>query len=170
MNTFRCTMSAPSTSLTKLIETVWYSLDDILVCVGVFIVAHLISESVFRCLKYYFRWSIFVAEASKFVILFATSVFLIGHLVGPNTANSLFGGFSIGLGYAMQPYIVSLLAGGTFRSSGMLQHGDLLKVGDNVMVIDHVGLLFVTTKKEKFTTYFPNSVLAARPFSVSRPL
>ncbi len=163
-------MSTPSTSFTQLFETIWFSLDDVLVCVGVFIVAHLVSNSIFNCLKHYFKWSSFVAEASKFVILFTTIVFLVSHLVGGTTATSLFGGFSIGFGYAMQPYIMSLLAGGTFRSSGMLQRGDVLKVGESVLVVDHVGLLFVTAKKDKFTTYFPSSTLAAQPFSVSRPV
>ena len=94
-------------------------------------------------------------------------IFLVGHLIGSDTATSLFSGFSIGFGYAMQPYIVSLLAGATFRSSSMFRAKDSLQINGQDYVLDHVGLLYLcATSSDGYKTYFPNSMLAGTPVGV----
>lgn len=161
-------VDASDISLLRLAERIWYSLDDILVSLGVFLLSGQISSFLHFCLRYYFHASAYVSQAVHFIFQFTMFVFLVSHLVGTATANSLFGGFSIGIGYAMQPYIVSLVAGGTLLMSRMIQSGDQLTIGDRTVRVDHIGLLFVSVKEDKVTTYFPNSMLTQSPFSVAR--
>lgn len=156
-------------SLFSLFERIWNSLDDILVCFGIFLVFTQVSKSMYGCLRNYFSLSFYVSQAIHYLLLSTIVIFLIGHLVGTETAISFLGGLSIGLGYALQPYIVSLLAGGTLLSMQTIQQGDELRIGEQSSIVEHVGLLYVTTKQDTFRTYFPNAMLAQTPFSVRRP-
>lgn len=155
-------------SLFSLFERIWNSLDDIFVCFGVFLVATQFTKSVYGCMRHYFRLSFYVSQATHFALLSTVVIFLIGHLVGPETAISFLSGLSIGLGYALQPYIVSLLAGGTLLTMQTIREGDELRISGQSATVEHVGLLYVTTKQDTFKTYFPNAMLAQTPFSVRR--
>lgn len=157
-----------SVSLLDLFQQVWDSLDDIIVCVGILILSLKCTRSLHFCMRSYFGCMAYISQAVHFAVLFTITVFLMSHLVGMETAKSLFGGFSIGIGYAMQPYIVSLVAGGTFLFTSILRAGDRLEIGQQTVIVDHVGLLYVAAKTGKTTTYFPNSMLASSPFSVMR--
>jgi small-conductance mechanosensitive channel len=157
-----------SSSFTELVNNIWNSLDDILVCAGVFLVAHIFAGQLRRMLSVYFRLGAWVSQSAQFVFLFSVMVFLAGHLLGVGTAVSLFSGFSIGLGYALQPYIISLLAGGTLYASGVLRRGDRLHINDSTMVVESIGLLYVSAKNDKLTTYLPNAMLSRTPFSILR--
>lgn len=155
-------------SFLNLFERIWYSLDDLLVSLGVFLIACQVSVFLHYCLRVYFQSSAYVSQAAHFVFLFTIFVFLISHLIGMSTAESLFGGFSIGFGYAMQPYIVSFVAGGTFVVTQIIRSGDQLTLNDKTVTVHHVGLLYVAAKNEKTTMYFPTAMLARTPFSVTR--
>jgi small-conductance mechanosensitive channel len=157
-----------STSFTELVNNIWNSLDDILVCVGVFLVTHIFASGLRQILRVYFHLGAWISQSAQFLVLFSVLVFLAGHLLGVDTAISLFSGFSIGLGYALQPYIISLLAGGTLYASGLLRRGDRLHINDNTMVVESIGLLYVSAKNDKLTTYLPNAMLSSRPFSILR--
>ena len=148
-------------SFDTLLSTVWHSLDDILVCIGVFIIVKVFSSYSSWCLKTYFHCSHYTSQTVQFGILFFILIFLVGHLIGSDTATSLFSGFSIGLGYAMQPYIVSLLAGATFRSTSMFKHGDQIRIQNENYVLEHIGLIYVCVlDSENYKVYFPNSMLS----------
>jgi small-conductance mechanosensitive channel len=153
-------------SLDTLLTTVWYSLDDIFVCVGVFLAARVLATAIRSSLRDYFKCGHYISEISHFAILFVVIIFLVGHLIGTGTANSLFGGFSIGFGYAMQPYIVSLLAGATFRSGAMFKTKDVIQINGFDYVVDHVGLLYVCATRDGYKTYFPNSLMVQSPVGV----
>jgi len=155
-------------SLDILLDTVWRSLDDILVCAGMFIVSQVFSGYCSWSLRTYFQCSHYTSQTVHFTILFMVFIFLVGHLIGSATATSLFSGFSIGLGYAMQPYIVSLLAGATFRSTGMFERGDSVRISGSEYVLDHIGLIYVCASDEKdgYKMYFPNSMLSGTSVGV----
>jgi hypothetical protein len=159
-------------SLSTLMSTIWYSLDDIFVCVGVFLAANVVAHSTEWCLCNYFKSSKYTAQTIHFAFLFAVGIFLIGHLIGESVSTSLFSGFFIGFGYALQPYIVSLLAGATFHTGSMFsRHGKkvMFRVQGEEYELDHVGLLHVCgTNTEGWETYFPNSMLASTPISIKR--
>jgi small-conductance mechanosensitive channel len=154
-------------SFDTLLTTVWHSLDDILVCIGVFIIVHVFSSYSSWCLRTYFHCSHYISQAVQFIILFFILIFLVGHLIGSGTATSLFSGFSIGLGYAMQPYIVSLLAGVTFRSTHMFKHGDNIRIQGQNYILEHIGLIYVCALDgDNYKVYFPNSMLSGTPVGV----
>jgi len=154
-------------SLDILLHSIWTSMDDILVCVGMFIVAQVFSGYCSWSLHTYFQCTPYTSQTVHFTIMFMVFIFLVGHLIGSSTATSLFSGFSIGLGYAMQPYIVSLLAGATFRSTGMFKHGDNIRVNGSEYVLDHVGLIYVcVSAKDGYKVYFPNSMLSCTSVGV----
>jgi small-conductance mechanosensitive channel len=155
-------------TLTTLFEKVWSSLDDILACVGVLLVSRILANSLHWCAKSYFELSIYSAQAIHFGFLFVVFMFLISHLIGSSTAVSLFSGFSIGFGYAMQPYIMSLLAGATFRSTDMFRKGDSVRIDDQIYILDHIGLLYVCVKKDNFVTYFPNAKLSSSAVGIRK--
>ena len=156
-------------SLDILLNSIWTSLDDILVCVGMFIVAQVFSGYCSWSLQTYFHCSHYISQSIHFIILFMVFIFLVGHLIGSDTATSLFSGFSIGLGYAMQPYIVSLLAGATFRSTGMFKAGDKLRIQGGEYELEHIGLIYVCASDSTgYSVYFPNAVLARNSVGVKK--
>lgn len=95
----------------------------------------------------------------------AILIFLLGHLLGERVAVSLFGGFSVGLGYAMQPYIVSLLSGATYYSSSMIREGDQILLDDKKYVVIDNGILYICAKdsKDNIVVYLPNSMFESSP-------
>tara|TARA_B110000046_G_scaffold176855_1_gene202987 strand:+ start:51 stop:548 length:498 start_codon:yes stop_codon:yes gene_type:complete len=157
-------------SAETLLLTIWYSLDDIFVCVGFFLLAKVLAEYTHWCLYQYFRTSPYTAQAFHFAFLFAIFVFLVGHLLGESVTTSLLSGFSIGFGYAMQPYIVSLLRGAAFRSGVVFPKDDsekiTIRINDEEFQLDHIGLLHVCVTANGFKTYFPNSYLGSTPISI----
>jgi len=156
-------------SLSTLLSTVWSSLDDIFVCVGVALAATVVASSTQWCLLNYFKCTHYVAQVFHFIFLFMVVVFLISHLIGDSVASSLFSGFFIGFGYAMQPYIVSLLAGATFQSGSMFGPHDSLKIDGVDYVVEHIGLLYLClSSNDGYKTYFPNAVLTSMSIAVKR--
>ena len=62
-------------SLDTLLTTIWHSLDDIFVCVGVFLVARVFASAVSSSLSNYFRSSRYISEIAYFGIVFVSIVF-----------------------------------------------------------------------------------------------
>ena len=165
----------PFESLSLLMSTIWYSLDDLFVVLGVFLAINVVARSAGWCLRNYWETSYYVAQTLHFGLLFVVGIFLIGHLIGADVATQMFSGFSIGIGYAMQPYIVSFLAGATFKGGSIFssRSGEqvVLEINGNEYVLDHIGLLYLcATSSNGFRTYFPNSMLASTPVSVKKIL
>ena len=64
------------------------------------------------CLRVYFEMSEYVSQSVHFMLMFVMVDIFVGSFVGAETAQSLFGGFSIGIGLrAAAASIVSLVAG-----------------------------------------------------------
>ena len=83
-----------------------------------------------------------------------------GAVVG-GIAEVLVGGMSGG-------QVAVTMAGGTLRMSDIVRRGDTIIINDQTLVVDHVGLLYISTKKDKAITYFPNTMLSSMPFSIQR--
>jgi len=152
-------------TFTKLFTTVWTSLDDILLCAGILLVSVPLLTSCSHGIHSYFKYSVYVSQSINFLSILVVLVFLLGHLMGEKVAVSLFGGFSVGVGYALQPYIVSLLSGATYYSSNMISEGDEIVVDKKrYRVIDN-GILYICAKDmgEDIVVYLPNSMFQNRP-------
>ena len=164
-------MSSTNT-FNNFFTTVWGSLDDILLCAGVLLVSIPIFFTCSGVIHTYFETSIYVAQSINFICIFSLFAFIFGHLVGESVAISLFGGFSVGIGYALQPYIVSLLSGITYYSSSMLKEGDIIVLNERQYLIQSNGILYIIAeeiRKEEYKTendssppplivYLPNSM------------
>lgn len=152
-------------TFTKLFTTVWTSLDDILLCAGILLVSIPLLTSCSHGVHSYFKYSVYVSQSINFVSVAVVLVFLLGHLMGEKVAVSLFGGFSVGVGYALQPYIVSLLSGATYYSSNMISEGDEIVVDKKRYSVIDNGILYICAKdvSEDIVVYLPNSMFQNRP-------
>ena len=152
-------------SFTHLFTKIWSSLDDILLCFGVLLVSVPFFFACSKGMHQYFKCSIYLSQLSNFVAVGGVLIFLLGHLLGDQVAVSLFGGFSVGLGYAMQPYIVSLLSGATYYSSSMISEGDQILLDNKKYVVIDNGILYICAKDSKDNTvvYLPNSMFESSP-------
>jgi small-conductance mechanosensitive channel len=152
-------------TFTKLLTTVWTSLDDILLCAGILLVSIPLLTACSHGLHSYFKSSVYVSQSINFVAVAVVLVFLLGHLVGEKVAISLFGGFSVGVGYALQPYIVSLLSGATYYSTNMICEGDEIVVDKKKYRVIDNGILYILAKdvNENMMVYLPNAMFQNRP-------
>lgn len=159
------TIMDSNNSLTILLTTIWTSLDDILLCLGVMMLSVPFFFTCSQCLHHYFHCSIFISQLFNFTAVGSILIFLLSHLLGEQIAVSLFGGFSVGLGYAMQPYIVSLLSGATYYSSSMIGEGDQILLDEKKYLVLTNGILYICAKnvQDNTTVYLPNSMFGNSP-------
>jgi len=158
-------------SFELLLTSVWLSLDDIFICVGAFIVARVLASGIFWCLHSYFNIGAYESQLAQFSFLSVVVVFLISHLFGQTAITSILGGFSIGIGYALQPYIICFLSGSTLRASDTLRKGQTIIMPGQppkLMTVEKLGLLHVCVSDEKTTTYIPNSYFQTAPLVVAK--
>ena len=155
-------------SFSTLLTSIWNSLDDVLICVCLFALAMKVSRMLYWCTEEYFSPKR-VRGRSCFCIMdwysYCVSVFPFNWRT---VAVSLFSGFSIGIGYAMQPYITSVVSSAAMKAMFKLERGDTLRMNDIDYEVHHVGLLYVCTKHDKYWTYFPVTRFLSTPFSVHK--
>jgi len=145
---------------TKLAE----SLDDIFIAAATFIVLRVVSSWLYWCIFAYFRLSAYVAEVTNFLLWLVLSVFILNHVFGTEISTSLFSGFSIGMGYAFQPYIVSLFTG--LCNGFMIKTGDTIMLDDKPVRVIKLTLFYVAVSAEGYTTFLPHAYFASRPLQV----
>ena len=154
-----------------LLTSVWLSFDDIFICLGAFIVARVLASGMFWCLRSYFNIGAYESQLAQFSFLAVVVVFLISHLFGETALTSILGGFSIGIGYALQPYIICFLSGSTLRAAGILRKGQtVIMPGDppKMLTVEQLGLLHICVSDEKTTTYIPNSYFQTAPLVIAK--
>lgn len=160
----RVNMSDPAT-FESLFSSVWNSLDDILLSVGVFLIMRILTRVLKYSLHSYFDTSKFVAQLVEFFTMTIVAVFLLSHLCSPDVVQSLFGGLSIGVGYAFQPYIISFFTGMMIRAEGMMGPRDKVTVQGQDHMIDHIGMFYVHMVDG---TYIPNTAFQSSGFRVEK--
>tara|TARA_B110000285_G_scaffold177566_2_gene199479 strand:- start:8588 stop:9070 length:483 start_codon:yes stop_codon:yes gene_type:complete len=153
-------------SFELLLQSIWLSLDDIFICLGAFVVARVFAGAIYWCLHSYFDIDAYESELVQFGFLGIVVVFLISHLFGETAVTSILGGFSIGIGYALQPYIISFLAGSTLRATNTLTQGKIILFNNQKLTVEHLGLLYVCAKHDGTKTYIPNSYFQSAPLIV----
>lgn len=153
-------------SFELLLQSIWLSLDDILICTGAFIVARVFGSAIYWCLTSYFNIDAYESELVQFAFLGTVVVFLISHLFGDQAVTSILGGFSIGIGYALQPYIISFLAGSTLRASNTLTKGKVIIFNEQKLTVEYLGLLYVCASQKGLKTYIPNASFQTVPLIV----
>jgi len=154
-----------------LLNNVWLSLDDIFICMGAFIIARVLASGLYWCLHSYFNIGAYESQLAQFSFLSVVVVFLISHLFGETAITSILGGFSIGIGYALQPYIICFLSGSTLRAAGTLRKGQTIIMPgppSRSMTVEQLGLLHVCVSDEKTITYIPNSYFQTAPLVIAK--
>jgi len=154
---------ADPTTFESLFSSVWNALDDILLSAGVFLITRILTRVLKYSLHSYFDTSKFVAQLVEFFTMTIVVVFLLSHLCSPVVVQSLFGGLSIGVGYAFQPYIISFFTGMMIRAEGMMGPCDKVDVQGQEYVIDHIGMFYVQMTDG---TYIPNTAFQSSGFRV----
>lgn len=150
-------------SFETLFLNIWASLDDVFICVTMAIVLRVISQWLYWCLASYFHLSTYLSDSINFLFLGTTSVFLLNHLFGPEIAVALFSGLTIGMGYAFQPYIISLFTGLYNKSSGLVQKGDRILFNNKTVRVTSVTLLHVIVSGEVGDIYIPHAYFQSTP-------
>lgn len=155
-------------SFELLISTIWLSLDDVLICIGALLVARVLATALYWCLHTYFRIAVYESELTQFAFLSVIIVFLVSHLFGSTALTSIIGGISIGFGYALQPYILSLLAGSAFRAMNTVSKDDTILFNGGNVRVKHVGLFHICVQKDGFDTYIPNAYFQNSPLTIQK--
>tara|TARA_B110000008_G_C16793240_1_gene493517 strand:+ start:61 stop:537 length:477 start_codon:yes stop_codon:yes gene_type:complete len=151
-------------SFTSLFSNIWESLDDVFICVTVAIVLQLLSKWLHWCLHSYFRLTTYVSDVVDFLFVATFTTFLLIHLFGPDIAISLFSGFSIGMGYAFQPFIISLFSG--VYSQARISRGDKILLNNKPMTVEAVSLLHICVRDGPMVTYVPHAFFQTSPLTI----
>ena len=80
-----------------LFERIWYSLDDVIVSIGVWLVAMHLAHLLHRTMRSYFRTSVYVAQAAHFIFCFRCVYSLSVTWLGVPLLCHYFKGFPLGL-------------------------------------------------------------------------
>ena len=143
---------------TNILNKAWSSVDDLVLCLGVILVASPIILSIGKVTQHYFRYSLWVGQSIIFLLLSFVFLFLLAHIAGETVMVSLLQGFGLGIGYALQPYIVALLSGCNYYFSGMIRAGDIILVdGAQYKVITN-GILYIEAShtEKDLLLFLPN--------------
>lgn len=151
--------SAFSFLATNFLEVI----DDVLVAVIVLTVGNIIGHTVHHVLFSMLRYPKMFAD----IITTSWRFFLMGlclyQVIGLGSVEHFVGGFSIGIGYALQPYIVSIFNGLTLFSGSVVKTGTVVRFdkSEDWYKVKHVGLFFTTlemiSQGEKIMRVIPNS-------------
>lgn len=151
-------------SFETLFTNVAGSMDDIFIAVTTFLVLRVVSSWLFWCMHVYFRLSAYVSETVNFLLWLLLSVFVVNHIFGTEISTSLFSGFSIGMGYAFQPYIISLFTG--LCNGFMISPGDTIMLGGETLTVKKLSLFYVVVTSGEYQMYVPHSFFKSTPLKV----
>ena len=133
-------------TLETFVLNIWTSLDDVILCIGALLLAVSVSRNVHWVLTEYFATSSFMAQMAHVFVLGGAVLSILSHLFGNTVSRSIFGGFSIGVGYAMQPFIRNIVGGFILRSSEMIRTGIRIRLKDTDYTVTEVGMYYTTLR------------------------
>ena len=138
-------------ALSFLADNIWESLDDIFVGVLVLTIGQTLARGTHYVLAELLRYPMFLVDVittSWRFFLFAVCLY---QILGVGAIQHFGGGFSIGIGYALQPYIVSMFNGAALFGGGVVKTGKRVrfKPEDEYMTVEHVGLFFTRLSRGK---------------------
>jgi small-conductance mechanosensitive channel len=145
---------------TLAIDTIWNYLDDFFLCIGVIIISVPLVLFIGSTTQHYFLYSLWTGQMITFVLLASVFLYLFAHIAGETASVSILQGFALGIGYALQPYIVSLLSGATYFSAGMIKANDTIVVDNVEYVVIENGILYIEAKEvteSGSTVFIPNN-------------
>lgn len=99
------------------------NIDDFAVIIFILIVGNKLADLLYRFIANFLERSLFTAQAVKLSLQIFIGVISIVHLIGETTINNAAAGIAIGVGYAFQPYIISLFNGLMLHNDHVIKHG-----------------------------------------------
>jgi len=151
-------------SLESFVTLVVNSMDDIFISGALFILMRVLTNWVYWCMHAYFRASVYASDVVNFGLWFVLVVLVANHLFGTEISTSLFSGFSIGMGYAFQPYIVSMFTG--VFTGFMLHEGDTILFEGNSVKVTKITLFHVAVSSGEYVSYIPHAYFSKAPLSI----
>ena len=134
-------------------------IDDVLVSIIVLTLGSVIGHGVHHVLYRMLKYPKMIAD----VITTSWRFFLIGlclyQVIGMGSVQHFVNGFSIGIGYALQPYIMSIFNGFTLYSGKVLRTNVEVRLekGTDFYRVESVGLFFTTLRRGDIQRIVPNS-------------
>ena len=148
---------------------IWDSIDDVFIAVGLLLVTTILSTHIYFFLNDYLILGHFPAQLSQVGLFFAVVVLIVQHLFGTMTASSIFGGFSIGFGYALQPYIIALFNGIVLRGVQGINNNvelDIPGVLAKKRKVKYVGMFHTCLEYENGQYFVSNNIFQQSPFII----
>lgn len=126
----------------SMFDTIWMTIDDVLVSVALLLITFAITERLYVFLRKYLTINMFVSQGINFAITLMVVLLVIQHLFGMQTYASLIGGVSIGIGYALQPYIIGLFNGMMLQSKEPFSVGCKIEFEQVKGKVTEIGLFY----------------------------
>ena len=139
----------------------WENLDDVFVSILIIVIGNQIAHLLYKFTKDFLKLGILPAQTIKIVLQACVFVVILLHILGDDVVRSFTGGISIGIGYDLQPYIISIFNGLMIHNDDIIIPGDNKSYGSIISIpsmnlinvkIDSVGLfntLLINNKNEK---------------------
>ena len=112
------------TTFKDCLNSIISNIDDFAVIIFILIVGNKLAELLYLFLAKFMNASLFVAQTVKLTLQMFIGVISFVHLVGADVISNASAGIAIGVGYAFQPYIISMF-------NGLMLHNDNLITKDN---------------------------------------
>lgn len=133
--------------------------DDIFVAIIVLTLGNVVGHGVHHVLYNMLQYPKMMAD----VITTSWRFFLLGlclyQVIGMGSVQHFINGFSIGIGYALQPYIISIFNGFTLYSGNVLRKKVEVRLNkdEDFYRVESVGLFFTTLRRGDLLRIVPNS-------------
>ena len=139
----------------------WENLDDVFVSILIIVIGNQIAHLLYKFTKDFLKLGILPAQTIKIVLQAFVFVVILLQILGDDVVRSFTGGISIGIGYALQPYIISIFNGLMIHNDDIIIPGDNKSYGSIISIpsmnlinvkIDSVGLfntLLINNNNEK---------------------
>jgi len=141
----------------------WENADDVLVSIILIIIGNIIASLIYYFTKEFLKTGVLFAQIIKITFQLFIIVICVVQIIGQDVVSHFTGGISIGLGYALQPYIISIF-------NGLMVHNDhdvvpkktrisLPSEGITNAYVESIGLFNTVLKENGDTIIISNSSL-----------
>ena len=139
------------------------NIDDVFVSIIIIVIGNKLASYMYEFLKDFLKVNILTSQILKITVQLFIIVLCVVQLIGSEVVNNFTGGISIGLGYALQPYIISIF-------NGLMVHNDhdvvpkktrisLPSEGITNAYVESIGLFNTVLKENGDTIIISNSTL-----------
>lgn len=136
----------------QLVDNLISNIDDFFVIILIAILGNKLANLLYLFLQKFMKTTLFASQTVKIslqVFLFSTCLI---QLLGADTLSSATGGIAIGIGYAFQPYIISIFNGLMIHNDDIINTKKWITIhgtGISSAKVESIGLFNTLLKDEK---------------------